>query len=220
MMSTQRPIERRPRDVIEDEIVAGDLQPGARLDESMLAARFGVSRTPIREAIQQLAAMGLVEIRPRRGAVVALLGPEQLYEMFEVMAELEAMAGRLAARRQPPEERDMLLTSHAACGAACNDVDAYYLENEAFHQVIYRAAGTAFLHQQCVALQKRLSPYRRMQLRVGNRVSVSLSEHGAIVDAIIAGDAPAAADQLRAHIVVQGARFADLVASLRRMQVA
>ena len=91
------------RDEIENGIVAGEFEPGERLDETQLAARFGVSRTPIREALMQLSAIGFVEIRPRRGAVVADPAPQRVFEMFEVMAELEGMAGALAARRHTEE---------------------------------------------------------------------------------------------------------------------
>src|SRR2546422_2915617 len=87
-------------EAIEEDIVYGRLTPGSRLDETQLGGRFGVSRTPIREALLQLASSGLVEIRPRRGTVVAEVGPQRLYEMFETMAELEAACARLASRSE------------------------------------------------------------------------------------------------------------------------
>ena len=90
---------RELRDVLEDDIVDGRLNPGDRLDEVNLAERFKVSRTPIREALQHLAAAGLVDVIPKRGAFVAQVSLPQLIEMFEVMAELEGMSSRLAARR-------------------------------------------------------------------------------------------------------------------------
>ena len=86
----------RLRDRIEDRIATGIYAPGERLDETTLAEHFGVSRTPVREALQQLAAGGLVELRGRRGAIVSAPDPARLMEMFDVMAELEAMCGRLA----------------------------------------------------------------------------------------------------------------------------
>jgi DNA-binding GntR family transcriptional regulator len=213
-------IAARLHAAIEQDIATGILPPGARLDEVGLADRYRASRTPVREALRLLAASGMVEIRPRRGAVVAMVGPERLYEMFEVMAELEAMCGRLAARRVTAQGREGLLAAHEACRAATGDPDAYYEANESFHRAIYAAAGNAFLAEQCVALQRRLRPYRRLQLRVGNRVARSFVEHGAIVDAIAAGDGGAAVAALREHIVVQGERFADLVASLASLRAA
>jgi len=202
-------------DAIEQDIATGALAPGARLDEVALAARYAVSRTPVREALHQLAASGMVEIRARRGAVVAVAGPERLYEMFEVMAELEGMCARLASRRATPQMREVLEAAHEACREALGDPDSYYAANEFFHQAIYRTGGNAFLQEQCLALQKRLRPYRRLQLRVGNRVGRSFAEHEAIMAAIAVGDGGAAAEALKAHVSVQGERFADLVASLR-----
>src|SRR3546814_18041549 len=86
---------------LEEDIVSGRFAPGERLDEVSLATSFGVSRTPVREVLQRLASSGLVELRPRRGAIVAQISIGRLVEMFEVMAELEGMCGRLAARRMP-----------------------------------------------------------------------------------------------------------------------
>jgi DNA-binding GntR family transcriptional regulator len=215
-----QPASLRLREAIETEIVSGRLMPGERLDEATLAGRFNVSRTPIREALHQLAIAGLVEIRPRRGALVATQSPERLYEMFEVMAELEAMAGRLAARRSTGADAAVLHAAHAACAAARGDADAYYAVNEGFHQAIYAASGNGFLAEQCLALQKRLRPYRRLQLRVANRVATSFAEHEAIITAILAGDGDQAANALRAHVRVQGERFSDLIASLSRLGAA
>ncbi|MFS2117573.1 GntR family transcriptional regulator, partial [Herbaspirillum frisingense] len=103
-MDTPKTRSETLRESIEEMIAVGKLAPGQHLDETSLAEEFGVSRTPIREALIQLASMGIVEMRPRRGAIVAEIGPQQLIEMFEVMAEFEAMCGRLAARRMTPAE--------------------------------------------------------------------------------------------------------------------
>ena len=210
----------RLRQEIEDGIVAGQFLPGERLDEVQLANRFSVSRTPIREALHQLSMAGMVEIRPRRGAIVVSLTPQRLYEMFEVMSEMEAMCGRLAARRISEAEGQALHAAHLACEAVRGDIDAYYLANETFHQAIYTASGNQFLAEQCLALQKRLRPYRRLQLRVRNRVQTSFSEHASIMAAIVAGDCDAASEAMRAHVRVQGERFSDLVASLAQLGAA
>jgi len=202
---------------IEERIVTGAYPPGTRLDEQELADSFGVSRTPVREALIQLASIGLVEIKPRRGATVPEVGADRVCEMCEVMAELEAMCGRLAARRITPSEQYALQQAHHACEAArdANTPDVYYQLNEVFHQRIYDASHNAFLAEQATALHRRLRPYRRLQLRVRNRMASSFNEHQAIVDAIVKGDSDLAATQLRAHVTVQGERFADLVATLR-----
>ncbi len=208
------------RDRIEDAIVTGRLAPGTRLDETSMSKRFGVSRTPIREALHQLSAVGMVEIRPHRGAVVSLPEMPRMLEMFEVMAELEAMCGRLAARRIDTTEAAKLSETLQGCKTAVEavDPDAYYYENEKFHQTIYTASGNRFLHEQVITLQRRMAPFRRLQLRVRNRMQASQAEHEAIAAAILAGDAPKAAELLKAHIAIQGERFSDLIASLDKAQ--
>ena len=210
---------QRLRQTIEDEIVEGRLALGARLDEMQRAERLGVSRTPIREALLQLAATGLVETKPRRGMVVSAPEPGHLLEMFETMAELEAACRRLAARRLTPELEAELTGALAACAraAAGGDPEAYYGENYVFHTVIYRACRNDFLCGQALALHRRLSPYRRLQLRTRHRVAQSLAEHESVVAAILASDGAAAADQLRRHVLIQGDGFSELVANLRAL---
>lgn len=207
------------RETIEEQIATGQLLPGCALDEATLIEQHGVSRTPVREALIQLAAEGLIEIRPRRGAVVTSIGPGRLIEMFEVMAELEAMCGRLAARRMREGERAELVKAHEACelARAQQDSDAYFYCNERFHAAIYAGSHNGFLGEQTLQLHRRLRPYRRLQLRVRNRMGSSFTEHDAIVRAILAGDADATAVALRAHVVVQGERFGDLLASLAEL---
>ena len=217
MSSTRLP--ERLRESIEEEIATGRLLPGTRLDEVELAARFGVSRTPLREALRLLLGEGLVETRPQRGTVVAQVTPQRLIEMFEVMAELEAMCARLAARRLSDAELAEIEAAHEACrgSAAARDADAYFYANERFHYAIYAASHNTFLFEQSAALQRKLRPYRRLQLRVRNRPQRSFEEHQAIVDALREGDADQAQRAIRSHVVVQGERFADLIASLGQM---
>jgi len=207
------------RETIEEMIAMGELKPGQHLDETELATRFGVSRTPIRETLIQLSSMGLVVIRPRRGAIVAELGPQQLVEMFEVMSELEAVCGRLAARRMTQEEQQALLAAHQACKDAVDaqEPDEYYYRNEAFHEAIYAGSHNQFLIEQTRGLYRRLRPYRRLQLRVRNRIGHSYSEHDEVVQAILRGDGEAAAELLRNHVMIQGQRFSDLMASLPQL---
>eukprot|EP01034_Spumella_vulgaris_P023016 gene23016-29204_t len=207
------------REDIEEMIAVGTLTPGQHLDETELAARFDVSRTPIREALIQLASMGVVVIRPRRGAIVAELGPQQLVEMFEVMSELEATCGRLAARRMTVEEQQALLAAHQACKEALDaqEPDDYYYKNEAFHEAIYAGSHNQFLIEQARSLYRRLRPYRRLQLRVRNRLSNSYAEHDGVVQAILGGDGEKAAELLREHVMIQGQRFSDLMASLPQL---
>lgn len=207
-------ISEHLREQIEELIATGELAPGSALEEASLAERYGVSRTPVREALIQLATEGLIEMRPRRGAVVTSISPMRLIEMFEVMAELESMCGRLAARRMTERERTELMAAHAACEAAQGDTDAYFYCNERFHAAIYAGSHNSFLSEQAQQMHRRLRPYRRLQLRVRNRMPTSFAEHAQVVRAIVAGDAQAAAQAMRDHVMVQGERFGDLLASL------
>src|SRR5439155_6882976 len=127
------------RELIEEGIATGSFPPGMRLDEMELAERFNVSRTPLREALFQLASAGIVVMQPRRGTVVAEVTPHRLVEMFEVMGELEALCARLSARRMSALDHQRLLEAHRACQRAAEalDPDAYYYQNEQFHQLIY-----------------------------------------------------------------------------------
>ena len=204
------------REAIEEKIAIGVYPPRMRLDEAVLLAEFGVSRTPLREALIQLAYQGLIELRPRRGAVVAELSPQRLVEMFEVMAELEAMCGRLAARRMTADDQVQLLAAHNACKSAAKsqNPDDYYYANEKFHFAIYAASHNGYLEEQSRQLHRKTRVYRRLQLRVRDRISNSFAEHDGVVNAILAGDSELTAERLRKHVAIQGERFGDLISSL------
>lgn len=204
------------KQAIEDAVIAGEFVPGDHLDELSLAARFGVSRTPIREALLQLGAEGFIEMRPRRGAIVSVPSPQRLIEMFETMAELEAACGTLAARRLTTEDDKQIEAAHLACinAAATGDPEIYYGVNRGFHEAIYRASRNSFLAEQSLALHKRLSAYRRVQLRARNRLGQSLAEHAGIMEAIRQGNEELAAKRLRDHVLVQGERFSDMMLNL------
>ena len=215
--STSSRLSERLREAIEERIATGVYEPGAQLDETELATEFDVSRTPIREALMQLSFSGLIVLRPRRNAVVAEIGPHRLCEMFEVMAELEAMCGRLAARRMTAEDQKALLDALQRCrdAAADDDPDTYYRMNEDFHKALYAASHNSFLVEECKNLKRRLSAYRRLQLRVRDRLDTSFKEHSEIYTALTVGDGARAEKLLRNHVVVQGERFADLLANLQ-----
>ncbi len=201
---------------IEDEIIYGRLPPGTKLDEATLCKKYKVSRTPIREALKLLSSEGLVEIRPRRGAIVPTLNIVTLYEMFEVMAQLEGMCGRLAARRIEEQEKIELLSLHNKCEEylLADNPDNYYEANRKFHFFLYQLSHNSFLTEQASNLHNRLHPYRRLQLRVNHRMQHSFKEHQDIVDAIINANEDLAENLLKKHVVVQGEKFTDLIANM------
>ncbi|GGA67426.1 GntR family transcriptional regulator [Pseudoclavibacter endophyticus] len=204
------------RDHIEQAIVTGAFRPGERLDEVKLAAQFEVSRTPIREALRQLIATELVEAQPHRGTFVKDFSVRDMLNMFEVMSELEGMCARLAARRRSDAQLREIEAACETCAAnsESGDADAYYYANEQFHLAIYEASGNAFLARTAQSLLLRLRPFRRLQLRVPGRMRSSTTEHGAIVEAIRAGDSASAEQLIEEHVSVQGDRFGDFVAAL------
>ncbi|MBP0438254.1 GntR family transcriptional regulator [Tianweitania sediminis] len=206
------------REKLEEMIVEGAFSQGERLDEVKLSQRFDVSRTPLREAFQALAASGLLVLEPRRGAFVRFPALEEVFEMFEVMAELEAFCCRLASRRVTPAFLADLEETVVECrqAVASDDVNRYYHANERFHGLIYEASGNSFLGAEATRLHRRLKPYRRLQLNNRGRMAHSLAEHGRVVEALTRGDAEAAANEMRAHIAIQGGKFNDLIVSYRR----
>lgn len=208
------------RDKIEEMIALGTLRPGQPLHEAAFASHFSVSRTVIRESLLQLAQIGLVLMRPHRSAIVAKLSPQRLVEMFEVMAELEAMCGRLATRRLTEYDKREILEKLEGCRSAqiAGDSDRYYYENEAFHQALYNASHNRFLVEHTENLHRRLRPYRRLQLRVRDRLTNSLAEHEAIVEALFQGDEAVVNTLITQHIVIQGQRFADLISTLTQIE--
>ena len=207
------------RDSLEQRIVEGELGNGKRLDETELSSFYGVSRTPVREALQRLAESGLAEHLPRRGTFVRSPSLSQLVEMFEVMAELECMAIRLAARRATADDIDALEKANETCRAAvaANDTKKYYEVNARLHDRIYQMSGNSFLANEARRLHDRLRPFRRLQLRVRGRMEESMAEHDIILAALRDGDANRAMETMKKHITIVGVRFNDLVSSFNRI---
>lgn len=204
-------------DEIETQIVEGRLAPGEKLDEVVLGNQFSVSRTPIREALRALAAKGLVEFRPRIGAIVACPTVGEVMDLFELVAELEGVAARLASERMTDEDRRHIVEAHDACQNAAVTLDPhkYYETNGEFHSAIRRAAHNKILLEQTELLDKRLSPYRRfITFRLG-RIETALREHEAIYTAILAHDGDAAAIAMRDHVQVLAEKSLALAKSLR-----
>ena len=186
------------------DITAGRFAPGTALDETEIAAHYGVSRTPIREAIRQLTANGLLETRAHRGAVVRRFSERELDDMFAVMADFEGLCARGAALAMTEAEWCALDAIMAAAAVSVEAADRvrYTMLNEAFHDAIYRGAHNAYLMQLTLETRYRLAPFRRAQFSAPGRLARSLAEHRGVVAAIKKRDASAAFDAMRAHIVI------------------
>ncbi len=211
-----RTLAERLRQQLADEIVRGELGPGTPLDEMDLARRFEVSRTPVREAIRQLAASGLVDATAHRAAIVARPDHERLIGMFEVMAELEALCAAAAAARMTSQERQLLERGHDALRAFVHagDPQRYYELNEAFHSSLYSGAHNAYLAEITIATRLRVQPFRRAQFRNLGRLAKSHVEHDQVVQAILRGDRDGAARAMRGHIMTVCEEYESYAGSL------
>ena len=199
---------------IADAVLTGEFEPGRRLDEHMLAERFGVSRTPVREALRQLASSGLIDLRPRRGAIVTHTTSEQLERMFVAMAEIEATCARLAAMSMTTIERRRLQTHHAAMAEFVerDDREAFASANLTFHSLIYRGAHNEIFAEFATSLRRRLAPFRRAQFRAAGRLPRSHAEHAAIMKAIVAGNSASAHTAMVDHISLVEEAYDQLIA--------
>jgi DNA-binding GntR family transcriptional regulator len=185
-----------------DQIVRGALKPGMALEETDVARRFNVSRTPVREALRQLVASGLVEARAHRGAVVAQPSLERLGAMFEAMAELEALCAGLAAERMAPVERHRLEAVHEELRGLSHagNPERFHEVNERFHNTIYAGSHNGYIAEIALATRVRVQPFRRAQFRNLGRLAKSHAEHDRVVVAILRGNRAGAAAAMRAHI--------------------
>lgn len=183
-----------------DAIDRGDLAPGARLVEADLADRFGVSRTPVREALSRLETQGVVARDPRRGVIVASLDYDQLGELYAVREVLEGFAARMAARHAAPEEIALLREMVAADRGRTGDAAALSQSNRQFHRQLHRASHNRYLIQQLDAMRRSLALLSNTTLAIPERRVESVDEHATIVEAVAARDEAAAEAAARAHI--------------------
>ncbi|WP_298498282.1 GntR family transcriptional regulator [uncultured Maritimibacter sp.] len=191
-----------PKDAYEmilEAIDAGLYQPGDRMVESELADRFGVSRTPIREALQRLETQSLLN-RDGRSLIVASLDHNQLAELYTVRAELEGLAARLAAQHAAPEEMKLLRQMVEADKGLINDAKALSRANRRFHRQIHLASHNRYLLQQLDLVHRTMALLATTSLAAEGRPELTIAEHDAIVRAIETRDGDAADDALRTHI--------------------
>ncbi len=203
---------------LEQDILKFAIKPGERLDETKLAELHGVSRTPVREALRQLSASGLVDMRPHRGATARRWSLAEIVELFELMAVSEGVCARLAAKRATVDQFQAIRDAHEKCRphVIAGDVDAYCLANEDFHEALYRACGNSALIKQTLTLRDRLQPFRRYQLEGVNRLQQSFAEHQQVILAIERGEASRADELIQQHLAVQSTLIASLVSNMPR----
>lgn len=200
-MSDPKTVHRDAYHLILEAIDVGVYKPGDRLVESDLADRFGVSRTPIREALQRLETQSLLA-RDGRSLIVASLDHNQMAELYVVRRELEGLAARLAARHATAEEVRVLHEMVEEDQALIDDPTALSRANRRFHTQIHLASHNRYLVQQLDLVHRTMALMATTSLAAQGRGQIALNEHAAIVDAIAARDEEAAFDALKEHISV------------------
>jgi DNA-binding GntR family transcriptional regulator len=187
---------------LRDMIVHGEMPPGERIPERVLCERFGISRTPLRESLKVLAAEGLVELLPHRGARVAEFRSEDVVHLFEMMGALEALSGELAAQRMTQAELEALRAVHArmADAYARRDLRTYFDCNQEIHERIVAAARNPVLRDSYNALSGRIRRARYAANMSDERWAAAMAEHETMLAALGAHDSVAMADILRRHL--------------------
>jgi DNA-binding GntR family transcriptional regulator len=181
------------------QIFSRELEPGAWIDEMKLAADYGISRTPLREALKVLAAEGLVAMRPRRGAYVAEMSRDDVCQVYHLLALLEADAAGEVARRASAEQLAQLQRLHERLEKQVRQRDAFFASNEQFHLALLEIAGNRWRTQIVADLRKVMKLNRHHSLFKQGRMADSLAEHRALMNAITAREAAKAARLMREH---------------------
>jgi DNA-binding GntR family transcriptional regulator len=197
----------------------GLLNPGDLLDEAELAATFGLSRTPVREAVLYLEALGLVRRLPRKGAMIFRPDLQEFLAILEVHAKLEGQAAGLAARRLSRQGAEDLAAAVTACEAHAathgdGDPDGYYQLNLRFHECVALASGNAVLVEVLKTNARKLLAYYRARYRFAGAIALSATEHRAIAAAILTRDSAGAEAMMQKHVQFDQVTAMDLLAAL------
>ncbi|MBK6852499.1 MAG: GntR family transcriptional regulator [Burkholderiales bacterium] len=217
-LSAPAPPATLQQDVVQrlrQRIIEGELAPGAKLNERELSERLQVSRTPLREALRMLAAEGLVELLPNRGAVVAQMSVQDVSDSFEVIAGLEAQAGELAAVRITPAALAEIRALHYEMLAAYTrrDLPTYYRLNACIHSHINLAAGNRVLTQTWSTLNARLQALRFRSNFDEAKWQRAVGEHDRMVELLVSRDGPALGALLRRHLLNKRDAVIELIGS-------
>ncbi len=180
-----------------------ELKPGQAIDERALCQEFGISRTPLREALKVLHAEGMVELVPRRGCFVKTIDLDELHQLFPVMAMLEGFCARVAVQRCTPADMERLEAMHARleAHAAQGNIDDYYDQNFLFHKAVQDLSGNPWLQRMLGDLRRMLRLARHDQLTLPGRLQDSLEEHRRIMEAFRKRDEGLADNRMREHLL-------------------
>ena len=176
-----------------------ELEPGSWIDELKIAEEFGISRTPLREALKVLAAEGLVTMKVRRGAYVTEMSEKDLRDVYHLLSLLESDAAGVVAERATPEQQQTLRDLHAELESAAGNREAFFSVNERFHMALLDMADNRWRSQMVADLRKVMKLNRHNSLFKQGRIEDSLNEHRAILDAMLARDAEGTRRAMQAH---------------------
>ena len=186
-------------ELLRQRIFSRELSPGSWIDELKLAEEYGISRTPLREALKVLAAEGLVTMKVRRGAYVTEMSDSDLTDVYHLLAVLESDAAEIVAVKASAAQLKELQNLHNALESAAQDRTHFFELNEAFHMRLLEIADNRWQGQIVADLRKVMKLNRHNSLLKTGRIEDSLTEHRALMAALLARDAVAAAQQMRAH---------------------
>ena len=196
-----RPLYEEVAERLRERIFNRELSPGDWVDESLLTAQYGISRTPLREAIKLLASEGLITMKPRRGAYVTEVSEQDLREVFELLALLESDAAGVVAAKRDANVITHLEQLHLQLIAASAERETFFTINEQFHTTLLKAAGNRWREQTVADLRKVMKLNRHHSLFKTGRVEESLKEHSAIMDALRSGNAAESALAMKHHMM-------------------
>jgi len=195
-------ISRRIEEALTIDIASGQIGVGERLDETKLAQRFSVSRTPVREALNRLVAQGILVSNGRRGVWVTQYTREELAHMFEAMHEIEALCAGMAAKRLTLLARSSIETAQAECldAAKANDLPRFLRANEEFHRAIYKATGNPFIYDLASGFRQRTGPFRAKKFSTAEDLLTSAKSHDEIIKHLFSTNSAAAASEMGQHM--------------------
>ena len=194
-----RALSEEVAELLRQRIFRRELAPGSWIDEVRLAQEYGISRTPLREALKVLAAEGLVTMKVRRGAYVTEVSEQDLAEVYHLLALLESDAAAVVAERASPAELKELQALHRDLAGAVKDRDRFFALNERFHMRLLEIAGNRWRNQMVADLRKVMKLNRQHSLLKSGRIQESLAEHDAVMQALAAHDAESARARMQDH---------------------
>ena len=186
-------------ELLRQRIFSRELEPGSWIDEVKLSQEYGISRTPLREALKVLAAEGLVTMKVRRGAYVTEVSEQDLAEVYHLLALLESDAAAVVAERASDAELKELQKLHRELEAAVKDRERFFALNERFHMRLLELAANRWRNQMVADLRKVMKLHRHNSLLKSGRIQESLAEHGAIVQALVKRDTEGARERMQQH---------------------